>query len=98
MDTIRTLQKKYREERAEQANKRRKESSIRKEILHRADIICTTLSGAGSTSLKQDLEGRLELICFSGHDVTCWFLFLYLLFLFFAGVFIPISHVLLSMR
>lgn len=58
MDTIRTLQKKYREERAEQANKRRKESSIRKEILHRADIICTTLSGAGSTSLKQDLEGR----------------------------------------
>lgn len=71
MDAVRTLQKKFREQRAEQANKRRKESSIRKEILYRADIICTTLSGAGSTSLKQDLEGRLELICFNGHKMTC---------------------------
>ena len=61
----RTLEKSIREERAKQANKRRKESSIRREILFRADVICTTLSGAGSSSLKQDLAGRLELTYFN---------------------------------
>lgn len=57
-----TLEQLYRREKAKQANKRREESRIRKDILQCADVICTTLSGAGSGSLKQDLAGRLELL------------------------------------
>lgn len=53
-----TLEEKYRREKTKKANKRREESRIRKEILQCADVICTTLSGAGSSSLKQDLAGR----------------------------------------
>ena len=53
-----TLEQQYRREKDKKANKRREESRIRKEILQCADIICTTLSGAGSSSLKQDLAGR----------------------------------------
>ena len=51
---------------AMQSNRRRVEARIKREILASADIVCTTLSGAGSTSLKQDLQlaGRLEL-CFA---------------------------------
>lgn len=57
-----TLEEKYRREKTKKANKRREESRIRKEILQCADVICTTLSGAGSSSLKQDLAGRWELL------------------------------------
>ena len=53
-----TLEQQYRREKDKKANKRREESRIRKEILQCADVICTTLSGAGSSSLKQDLAGR----------------------------------------
>ena len=53
-----TLEQQYRREKDKEANKRREESRIRKEILQRADVICTTLSGAGSSKLKQDLAGR----------------------------------------
>ena len=53
-----TLEQQYRREKTKKANKRREESRIRKEILQCADVICTTLSGAGSSSLKQDLAGR----------------------------------------
>jgi len=53
-----TLEQQYRREKDKKANNRREESRIRKEILQCADVICTTLSGAGSASLKQDLAGR----------------------------------------
>lgn len=58
------LEMQWRNEKDKQANKRRVEARIRRDILNHADVICTTLSGAGSTSLKQDLAGRLELLCF----------------------------------
>ena len=59
----RTLQTKYYEEKKKQANSLRQEARIKREILDSADIVCTTLNGAGSTSLKHDLQlaGRLEL-------------------------------------
>lgn len=53
-----TLELQYRREKDKEANKRREQSRIRKEILQCGDVICTTLSGAGSSSLKQDLAGR----------------------------------------
>lgn len=53
-----TLELQYRREKDKEANKRREQSRIRKEILQCADVICTTLSGAGSSSLKPDLAGR----------------------------------------
>lgn len=53
------MQLKLRKERDKQNHLHREEARIRREILDSADIVCTTLSGAGSTSLKQDY-GRLE--------------------------------------
>lgn len=55
----RLVQVKLRMERDKQNHLHREEARIRREILDSADIVCTTLSGAGSTSLKQDY-GRLE--------------------------------------
>ena len=55
----RVVQLKLRKERDKQNHLHREEARIRREILDSADIVCTTLSGAGSTSLKQDY-GRLE--------------------------------------
>ena len=54
------LQIKYRMEKDKQSNLRREEARIRRKILDSAHIICTTLSGSGSTTLKNDL-GRLAL-------------------------------------
>ena len=54
------MQLKLRKERDKQNHLHREEARIRREILDSADIVCTTLSGAGSTSLKQDY-GRLEM-------------------------------------
>ena len=68
------LEMKCRTEKAKRANKRREEARIRRDILNCADVICTTLSGAGSASLKQDLAGRLELLysnMFSCTRVIC---------------------------
>lgn len=55
----RLVQVKLRMERDKQNHLHREEARIRREILDSADIVCATLSGAGSTSLKQDY-GRLE--------------------------------------
>lgn len=58
------LRMKYRVEKAKDADSRRQEARIRRDILDSADIVCTTLSGAGSRSLKRDLQqaGRYTLV------------------------------------
>lgn len=39
-----------------------KQTRIRREILDSADILCTTLSGAGSETLKNDLQSDRRLV------------------------------------
>lgn len=57
------LRTKYHAERVKDADSRRQEARIRRDILDSADVVCTTLSGAGSRSLKCDLQraGRYTL-------------------------------------
>lgn len=52
------LQISLRQEKEKQSNLYREEARIRREILESADIVCTTLSGAGSSSLKHDYKRR----------------------------------------
>lgn len=65
------LQSKYRMEKDKQSNLRREEARIRRKILDSADVICTTLSGSGSTTLKNDL-GRLVLYSIITLPSGCW--------------------------
>lgn len=74
------LREKLREENA-------KQTRIRREILDSADIICTTLSGAGSESLKNDLQSDRRLVsCLAYVKESLLFVFTNIVFSCFVGV------------
>ena len=64
-----------------------KQTRIRREILDSADIICTTLSGAGSESLRNDLQSDRRLVsCLAYVNESLFFVFTDIVLSRFVGV------------